>query len=404
MSTKSIELTETLTWRELIQQVPSIKWRHVARTPESHTHYLLFSRLDKTQPLHRDHLAFQEILPANPKPPLDKEKTLCFAVQLNPPPLISACPITTANQIHGHIPLQLTYQIDDAVKLIMIADDVLQDWLEDVHQFIQAWATNQLDTEITIAKLAPALEKNLNDNKEKWRQAGLKIEQITPLEPIKWGEENEEPVEPEIRQQASSTPSETPPEEPTAEPAFQSSISVITQSDNTSNQTQPAENLNQAATDSFKEQTLALQAQRQALEEKEQALIAQAQELEKKAQALEQREQALQIQEQALAENSSQPNEPTTEISQTDAVINKKSKKKKKTKAEENSDNQKETDNDFDDYDEEDDYEYDEPKRSIIPFIIIILVILLTIGISMFYFPAESSHFFRLLWSRFGGS
>ena len=420
MSTELKELTQTLTWRELIQQIPSIKWSHVTRTPEPHTQYLLFNRLDKTQPLHRNYLAFQEILPADPKPPLDGEKTLCFAVQLNPAPLVTPCRIITANQIEGQISLHLAYRVEEPIELIMAADDMLQDWVDYLHQIIQGLAKNQLDTEITIAGLEQGLVEIINDNNSKEKQpqeAGLIVEQISLLEPIEWHQENteqktEEETEVLLNPITREVTKEGPPEQPSqslpptptqiANPSTDKEKELNpapTQIDNSSMEQE--KDSNEVTANSLNEQVQNLQAQRQALAEKERALNIQVQELEKKAQALAQREQALKIQEQALQQQQ-QLTEQTPPDSLNDAVVHKKPKKKKKGKLEEYAENQQETDNDSDDYDnyEEGDYEPYQPKRNLTPFIIIILVIILTIGISMFYFPTESAHFFHLLWGR----
>jgi hypothetical protein len=295
----------------------------------------------------------------------------------------------------------------------MAADDMLQDWVDYLHQLIQGLAKNQLDTEITIAGLEQELAEIINDNNSKEKlpqETGLIIEQISLLEPIEWSQEKIEektqvlsnPITREVtKEELPEQPSQSLPPMPTQidNPSTDKEKDlnpVPTETDNFSMDTE--KNSNEVIAHSFNEQTLSLQIQRQALAEKEQALNIQAQELEKQVQALAQREQALKIQEQALQQQQQQ----LAEQAENNAVVHKKTKKKKKGKLEEYAENQQETDNDPDDYDdyEEEDYEPYKPKRNFTPFIIIILVIILTIGISMFYFPTESAHFFHLLWGK----
>lgn len=138
----SDNLKDTRTWRELLNEIPYIKWRSVARYPEAHTNYLIFDIINKSLPVRRNNLEFKKVLPPDPRLPLDKGKTICIAVNLHPRPLEIS--FSTRS-----VKLSLDYRIDDALKVITEFDDALGEIEELYQQTVEKFSENKVDTDIS---------------------------------------------------------------------------------------------------------------------------------------------------------------------------------------------------------------------------------------------------------------
>jgi hypothetical protein len=144
----------TRTWRELLDEIPSLQWQKIAREPTLNTDYLIFKKLNKTLPLHRDNLAFKEVLPPNPRPPLERGKLVCIAVNSHPKPLELNYSLNAQNNTKNSIKVVIDYRVDDAIVLITEFDDALSE----IEEYYQEALKSFCDKENT--ELSSAIIKN----------------------------------------------------------------------------------------------------------------------------------------------------------------------------------------------------------------------------------------------------
>ncbi len=151
----------TRTWRDLLDEIPSIQWQKIAREPKPDTDYLIFKKLNKTLPLHRNNLVFKEVLPPNPRPPLVRGQLICLAVNSHPKPLELNYSLagmgSSDDNIKTTIKLIIDYRVDDAIKLITEFDDALSE-IEEYYEDALKQIFNNQDEFSSIKNEIAAIE------------------------------------------------------------------------------------------------------------------------------------------------------------------------------------------------------------------------------------------------------
>ncbi len=163
----------TRTWRELLDEIPSIQWQKVAREPSPNTDYLIFKKLNKTLPLHRNNLAFKEVLPPNPRPPLEKGRLVCIAVNSHPKPLVLNYALKTEadDNTKNLIKVVIDYRVDDAIVLITEFDDALSEIEEYYNEALKTIFENQVEfSSVALKNEIAALDVN---------QFGIFVEKVS---------------------------------------------------------------------------------------------------------------------------------------------------------------------------------------------------------------------------------
>jgi len=362
----------TRTWRDLLDEIPSIQWQKIAREPKPDTEYLIFKKLNKTLPLHRGNLEFKQILPNNPRQPLERGKVICIAVNSHPKPLELNYSVeggSADNNVKTTIKLTIDYRVDDAIKLITEFDDALSDIEEYYDEALKTIFDNQ-------AELSSAALKNEILALEV-SQFGIFIEKVSvsnALEPESVEEQQSISDKERIAEleMALYTEEQTCLEQKQRIAELENALKAKSE-----------ERLEQSVVPNKKEEWLSLKKAKFLLSQKEDALKAQEESLAEKAEHLAKLEKRLQFKQSnhnQSRERSFAPEPP---------LLNNPEEKEPNTFSPIVVDREVEM-HDFEPIDYyEDDNKYEEIKKtSIIKKVIFILMVIISIGAVVFYLPA----------------
>jgi hypothetical protein len=359
----------TRTWRELLDEIPSIQWQKVAREPTPNTDYLIFKKLNKTLPLHRNNLVFKEVLPQNPRPPLEKGKLVCIAVNSHPKPLELNYSLKTQaqNNTKNSIKIVIDYRVDDAIILITEFDDALSEIEEYYADGLKTLFENQ-------AELSSAALKNEIAALEV-SQFGIFVEKVSvsnALEPESVEEEKSKSEQERIAEL-----------EMALYTAEQSNFELKQRLDEL--EAQP-----KVDTVNKKEEWLSLKKAKFLIAKKEEALKAKEEALTKEAERLAELEKRLQLKQSNQSREQNLAPQPAPQPAPEPPWLkNKPLKEEPDTFSPIAIDRQVEL-HEFEpiDYSEDDD-EYEEMRKpSKIKTVIFILMVIIAIGVVVFYLPS----------------